>query len=165
MKNKMVNHEMVLMLEERRKKLEHKTFDWAAWKKGTLLVLKNIFGEKNHYYKQLNDLEYEYNSWSLRDNSGSNDSIKTSCSDLIDICIIDVKGSKYNNVTIEELSLDSIISKFLPEKIISKIKLILSEDTTQYVKEEKLTELLKSIDRVVADKLLAAVLTANYKWL
>jgi predicted alpha/beta hydrolase len=83
-------HAAILQLKERSDKLDQKSFDWVAWKKGTLLVLQNIFGMDSAYYKQLAETDYEYSSWSLRDASGSSDPVKSSCLDLLDICRTDL---------------------------------------------------------------------------
>src|SRR5690606_11156670 len=79
-------HAAILQLKERSDKFDQKPFDWVAWKRGTLLVLQNIFGNESAYYKQLAETDYEYSSWSLRDTSGSSDPVKSSCLDLLDIC-------------------------------------------------------------------------------
>jgi ribosome biogenesis SPOUT family RNA methylase Rps3 len=51
-------------------KLDQKNFDLEAWKKHTIIILAGIFGDESQKVKQIDKLEYEYNSWSLRDTSG-----------------------------------------------------------------------------------------------
>ena len=54
------------LLQDRKARLEHKPFDWNAWKKGTLLVLNSLFGEESTYFRELSAIDYQYSSWSLK---------------------------------------------------------------------------------------------------
>lgn len=58
------------ILQKQIEKLDHKKFDLEAWKKHTIILLEAIFGSNNQKVKQIENIEYEYNSWSLRDTSG-----------------------------------------------------------------------------------------------
>ncbi len=65
-----MNEKQIELLEQQIEKLEQKNFDLTAWKTQTSILLARIFGEDNQKIKQIEKLEYEYNSWSLRDTSG-----------------------------------------------------------------------------------------------
>ncbi len=146
------------LLKERRKKLDIKPFDWAAWKKGTLMVLKSIFSEKSDYYKQMNDIDYEYSSWALRDTSGSSDQVKSSCSELLDICMIDInikqQESDQSFINIGK----EVLQKFLSPQVLEEIGQIISEKTSEYEKEEKLTTILKQLDQSLVAQMMASTL-------
>ncbi len=58
------------ILQKQIDKLENKSFDLEAWKKHTIILLEAIFGTGSQKVKQIENIEYEYNSWSLRDTSG-----------------------------------------------------------------------------------------------
>lgn len=58
------------LIKQQIEKLDQKDFDLEAWKKYTIIILAGIFGDESQKVKQIDKLEYEYNSWSLRDTSG-----------------------------------------------------------------------------------------------
>jgi hypothetical protein len=58
------------LLGQQIEKLDEKNFDLQAWKKHTIILLEGIFGSENQKIKQIENIEYEYNSWSLRDTTG-----------------------------------------------------------------------------------------------
>ncbi|WP_175576956.1 hypothetical protein [Alkaliflexus imshenetskii] len=144
------------LLEERRKKLDQKPFDWSAWKKGTLLVLKGAFGENSAYHKQLSQTEYEYSSWSLRDTSGSGDPVKSACAELLDICMIDLKSSSFQQNSTEALAIDSY-RKFLPQATIEEIRAILGSDLPPFQQEEKVLNILTGQDTSTVLRLLTSL--------
>lgn len=150
------------LLEERRKKLDQKPFDWTAWKKGTLLVLKGAFGENSAYHKQLSQTEYEYSSWALRDTSGSGDPVKSACAELLDICMIDLKSSSFQQNTPETLAIDSY-KKFLPQVTIDEIRATLGSDLSPFQQEEKILEILSGQDTSTLLRLLTSLSVALLK--
>jgi hypothetical protein len=52
-------------------KLQMKDFDLKGWKKHTILILGRMFGEMDPKISQIEKLDFEFNSWSLRDASGN----------------------------------------------------------------------------------------------
>jgi len=70
MNNTMVKKEIEL-LEQQIKNLNASDFDFEAWKKYSILILERIFGSANEKMKQLENIDFEYSSWSLRDASGN----------------------------------------------------------------------------------------------
>lgn len=69
------------ILQKQIEKLDNKKFDLEAWKKHTIILLEAIFGSNNQKVKQIENIEYEYNSWSLRDTSGYSEYLQ-SCKKL-----------------------------------------------------------------------------------
>jgi len=63
--------EAISLLEQQLQKINAKDFDLDAWKKYTIILLSKIFGDDNQKIKLIEQLEYEFNSWSLRDASGN----------------------------------------------------------------------------------------------
>ncbi len=66
----MVKKEIELF-ENQIEKLASPGFDLEAWKKYSLLLLTRVFGKHDPKIKQLKSIEFEFNSWSLRDASGN----------------------------------------------------------------------------------------------
>jgi len=61
----------IKLLQQQIDKLYAKDFDFEAWKKYSLLQLARIFGDNDPKIAQMKGIEFEFNSWSLRDASGN----------------------------------------------------------------------------------------------
>lgn len=83
----------IAILKKQIERLEVKDFDLEAWKKFTIVMLARIFGDTSEKIRQIESIEYDYSSWSLRDTSGSS-SYMESCKKL---------GRKILEASIEEL--------------------------------------------------------------
>ncbi len=83
----------ISILKKQIERLEVKDFDLEAWKKFTIVMLARIFGNTSEKIRQIESIEYEYSSWSLRDTSGSSEYLE-SCKKL---------GRKILEASIEEL--------------------------------------------------------------
>lgn len=139
------------LLEERLKKLDQRNFDWAAWKKGTLLVLEKIFGKNSLYVKELTNTDYHYSSWSLRDNAGSDDPVKSSARELLHICLTDVEnrgeekpGEKTDTQKNDEKDQgQAILQQFLDEATLEELTNIVRSDKPAMIKEEQIRDFIK----------------------
>lgn len=67
-----MSEEHINLLKRQIEKLNERNFDLKAWKTHTILLLSAIFGEDNPKVREIGKLDYEYNSWTLRDTSGHN---------------------------------------------------------------------------------------------
>jgi hypothetical protein len=65
------------LLNKQIEKLKIKDFDLEAWKKYTIIILARIFGDNSQKIRQIESIEYDYSSWSLRDTSGSSSYLET----------------------------------------------------------------------------------------
>ena len=83
----------IAILKKQIERLEVKDFDLEAWKKFTIVMLARIFGDTSEKIRQIESIEYDYSSWSLRDTSGSSSYLE-SCKKL---------GRKILEASIEEL--------------------------------------------------------------
>ena len=63
--------EALKLLKQQQDKITASDFDLESWKKYSIVILSRIFGEESGKVKQIEKLEYEYSSWSLRDASGN----------------------------------------------------------------------------------------------
>ncbi|MFO8001704.1 MAG: hypothetical protein R6U46_10700 [Marinilabilia sp.] len=136
------------LLEERLKNLDKRNFDWSSWKKGTRLVLEKVFGPDSLYVKELINTEYEYSSWSLRDTAGSEDPVKSSVRELLQICITDVAnrqdtGAQSRPDVDKKTEGREILKQFLNENDFSELKKIAGSDNPAMIKEEKVSNLIK----------------------
>ena len=67
----------VELLQAQMDKLKAKDFDLDAWKQYTVVLLSRIFGEHNPKIRQIEKIEYDFSSWSLRDTSGKSAYMET----------------------------------------------------------------------------------------
>lgn len=141
--NKSANY---ALLEERLNRLDQKNFDWSAWKKGTLLVLEKVFGKESLYVKELENTDYHYNSWSLRDTAGSEDPVKAGVRELLNICLTDAEHNQENIQTpaqnAKPVQIEGIINQFLDHATMSEIEKIAKSEVPAMSKEEKIQKIL-----------------------
>jgi hypothetical protein len=135
------------LIEERLKRLDKKNFDWSSWKKGTLLVLEKIFGKDSLYVKELENTDYHYNSWSLRDTAGSEDPVRASVQELLNICLTDAEHQPENapetrdNATSKQIK--EIVKQFLDNATLAEIAKIADSNAPSMTKEEHIQNLIK----------------------
>ncbi|MCF8365572.1 MAG: hypothetical protein K9H16_07315 [Bacteroidales bacterium] len=116
-------------------KLDDKNFDLEAWKKHSIILLDSIFGGDNQKIKQIEKIEYEYNSWSLRDTSGHTTYLE-SCKKI---------GREVLGAAIEELEMTGIPEKSDEDgKINVHIILDALDDELKGSQYKTLMKLLKS---------------------
>lgn len=123
------------LLRKQIEKLNNKSFDLEAWKKHTIILLEAIFGTGSQKVKQIENIEYEYNSWSLRDTSGYS-AYLDSCKKL---------GREVLEASIEELEMIGAPTSETEEgKIAVSIVLNALDDELKGSQYKALMKLLKS---------------------
>lgn len=151
------------LITDRLKKLNSKPFDWVAWKKGTLLVIKSIFGEESAYFNQLNNTDYEYSSWSLRDTSGSGDPVKSSCAELLEICLIDLQSRQQHKTQSASEKITKVLENYFPTPLKTDILSIANSELPNFEKSEKLIKTLNQIDKNTTTKVLVDLIVELMK--
>ena len=158
----------ISLLQSQIDKLNAKGFDLDAWKKYTIVILARIFGENSQKIKQIENIQYDYSSWSLRDTSGS--------SEYLDTC-------KKLGREILQASIDELKTLGLPEHVdqpdefynaimdalqdelkgsqVKQLKQILSTSDSPEIKRDKVLESLKSYGSEVSHEILAHILTSQ----
>ncbi|MDX1284332.1 MAG: hypothetical protein R3182_04950, partial [Draconibacterium sp.] len=61
----------IALLREQLVRLDEKKFDLEAWKNHTLIFLERIFGKDSSKLKLIQEIHYDYSSWSLRDTAAA----------------------------------------------------------------------------------------------
>jgi len=84
------------LLKEQMLQIDQKNFDLNSWKKATALVVEGCFGVNSPHIKSIENINYEYNSWVLRDESGVTDPVKTTCKSILNIIIKELEISDIN---------------------------------------------------------------------
>ena len=90
-----MKNQKVEILEDLLKSFDQKNFDLDAWKIKASIVLKKIFGEADEKASLINNLHYDFSSWSLRDHSGGkqHDPIKDQAKEIIEAAIVELELS------------------------------------------------------------------------
>jgi hypothetical protein len=125
-------------------------FDIEAWKIKASIILKKIFGANDEKISLIENLNYHFSSWSLRDHSGGkpHDPVKDQAREIIETAML-------------ELSLDQKEQTFLSEaqnvltgSQFSDLKNLLSE---QHISSEALSAFFAKIDASTKDSLLVNI--------
>lgn len=156
----------IKLLKQQIDKLNDKDFDLQGWKKYTTIILARIFGEKNEKVRQIDKLEYEFSSWSLRDASGNEsyeEGTKKLAMEILQAGIdeIDAFGvpeiEVYNpDQTIEEL-LSSLFDELKGSQV-KRLKTILSSRESKDEKQRKIKEMLEELGEYEAYNVLSSML-------
>ena len=155
------------ILKQQIAKLYEKNFDLEAWKKYSIVLIARIFGDNSQKIKQIENIEYDYSSWALRDTSGSSSYMET-CKKLgeeilkASINEIETFGlpeKEKNNKTSKIY--DSIISSLQDELKGSQFKEIISllkSDKKPKEKKKLLFEKLKNFGIDTSNEILSNIL-------
>lgn len=142
----MLNKEIDL-LKSRIDRLNDKDFDLEAWKNHTIVILERIFGPANQKIKQIEQIEYDYSSWSLRDTSGNSsyrDTCKKLSKEILEAAIseLEIFGLPKKD-EIEDKTLKVILSALEDELKISQYKELVNVSLSDMKPEEKQKEISK----------------------
>ncbi|MFA8301052.1 MAG: hypothetical protein ACEPOV_12865 [Hyphomicrobiales bacterium] len=105
----------IQLLKTQQEKLDLKGFDLDSWKNYTIIILGRIFGDNSRKIRQIEDINFHFGSWSLRDTSGK-DAYLISCKKLAkeilqaSIDEIDLMGFPEHKTTIESDNIFFLLS-------------------------------------------------------
>jgi hypothetical protein len=157
----------IQLLKAQIDKLNNKDFDLDAWKKSTIIILARIFGDNNLKIKQIESIEYDYSSWSLRDTTGFNtylDSCKKLGKEILQACIdeLETLGLPDTEETPDEFFL--VITGALQDELkgsqVKEINQILSSGENPEAKRDKILEKLKEYGSDISQDILSNILTS-----
>jgi len=157
----------ISLLKAQMDKLDQKDFDLEAWKQYTVVLLSRIFGAGNPKIEQVEKIEYDYSSWSLRDTSGKSAYLET-CKKLgreilqASIDELEAFGVPSGKVDDSAISTDAIISALEEELKVSQIRQlteIISSDKKPAIKKKEIQTLIKSFEKGFAEKVLTGILS------
>jgi len=157
----------IQLLKVQMDKLNKKDFDLDAWKKYTIIILARIFGESSLKIKQIENIDYEYSSWSLRDTTGSNtylDSCKKLGREILQASVdeLEILGLPNTEVSADEFFL--VITGALQDELkgtqVREIKKILESGENPDVKRSLILEKLKEYGAEISQDILSNILTS-----
>jgi hypothetical protein len=156
----------IKLLQKQIERLDAKDFDFEAWKKYSILQLSRIFGESDPKIKQLDNIEFEFNSWSLRDASGNEsyeEGSKRLAKEVLQAAIdeLDIYGLPHKESNANELvsELASIITDEFKGSQIKKLKEILSSNESAAEKKRRIKELIEELGENTSVEILSNVLS------
>ena len=157
----------IKLLKTQIDKLNNKGFDLDAWKKSTIIILARIFGENNLKIKQIESIEYDYSSWSLRDTTGFNtylDSCKKLGREILQASVdeLETLGLPITEETTDEFFL--VITGALQDELkgsqVKEINQILASGENPDAKRDKILEKLKEYGSDSSQDILSNILTS-----
>ncbi len=157
----------IQLLKTQIDKLKAKDFDLDAWKKYTIIILARIFGENSMKTKQIESIEYDYSSWSLRDTTGSNiylDSCKKLGREILQASVdeLETLGLPQTEISADEFF--KVIEDALKDELkgmqVKEIGKILAGGDDAKVKREQVLEKLKEYGSETSQDILSNILTS-----
>ena len=157
----------IKLLKTQIDKLKNKDFDLDAWKKSTIIILARIFGENNLKIKQIESIEYDYSSWSLRDTTGFNiylDSCKNLGREILQASVdeLETLGLPKTEATTDEFFL--VITGALQDELkgsqVKEINQILASGENPDAKRDIILEKLKEYGSDISQDILSNILTS-----
>lgn len=147
-----MENKKIAALTELLTSIESGKFDLEAWKLKASIVLKKIFGESDEKARLIEQLQYNFSSWSLRDHSGGkqHDPVKTKASEIIEAGILELQLQENEDPIIKALNENLSGKKYAKllelignkdNKGIKNLVTNLDNDT----KEQLLTQILLSL--------------------
>jgi DNA primase len=147
----------IQILKEQIDKLDNKGFDLEAWKIFTIGLTERIFGSNSHKIEQIKALKHDFSSWSLRDTSGSHDSIKKKAKVILESAISEIEQFGLPDMKKNEAP-TNLIAEILKDELkgseYKRIEKIINEDENEQVKSQHLTELLNDMDSKTKDQII-----------
>jgi flagellar motility protein MotE (MotC chaperone) len=138
----------IALLKEQIARLDEKKFDLEAWKNRTEIFLERIFGKESPKLKMIQNLHYDYSSWTLRDtfaggSAKDTDPARIQAKEILEATIAELESlglpqEKKEQQKIRELLEDELTGKQMKELD----SLINSEDREKTEKAAKILETL-----------------------
>ncbi len=157
----------IKLLQQQIDKLYTSDFELAPWKKYTVVLLERIFGPGTEKIRMINELDFEFSSWSLRDASGNESyeerSVKEA-QEILQAAIDELKvfglpdNSKKDQTKEALLALLNCLLDELKGSQVKQLKAILSSGDSKIEKKRKMREMLQSLGETGAVEVLTNML-------
>ncbi|MEN8225594.1 MAG: hypothetical protein ABFS05_09580 [Bacteroidota bacterium] len=156
----------IAILKKQIERLEIKDFDLEAWKKFTIVMLARIFGDTSEKIRQIESIEYDYSSWSLRDTSGSSsylDSCKKLGRKTLEASIEELEAFGLPDKSVEDDQFFHIIIEALQDELkgsqFRELKDVVLKTTKEEDMKDRVREILNDYDTGVPVDILTSILT------
>jgi hypothetical protein len=154
------------ILKQQVDKLNAKDFDLEAWKKYTIVMLARIFGDTSEKIRQIESIEYDYSSWSLRDTSGSSsylESCKKLGRNILEASIEELETFGLPDHSTEDDRFFSIIIEALQDELkgsqFRELKDVILKTEKEEDLHDRIREILNDFDTGIPAAILTSILS------
>lgn len=153
----------IALLKEQIARLDDKKFDLEAWKNHTVIFLERIFGKDSPKLKMIQNLHYDYSSWSLRDtyaggSAKDKDPVRIQAKEILEAIITELENLGLPQEKEEQQIIKELLADELTGKQVKEMDALLNSDDPE--KTEKLTKILESIPKENLAATVAKLLTS-----
>ena len=144
------------LLQKQIDKLDSRQLDLKSWKIYTIALLSRIFGEDSRKIKQIEDLKYDFGSWSLRDAAGNKtslDTVRSMAKEILEAAISELKNFGLpgeENKASDRAEDFSFISEAIGDELkgsqYKALKSIIESGENSEEKKRRIKEIFKEID-------------------
>jgi flagellar motility protein MotE (MotC chaperone) len=140
----------IALLKEQIARLDEKKFDLEAWKNRTEMFLERIFGKESAKLKMIQNLHYDYSSWSLRDtyaggSSKDKDPVRIQAKEIMEAIISELENLGLPQEKQEQQKIKELLEDELTGKQVKEIEILLKSDDKE--KTEKISEILENLTK------------------
>ena len=140
----------IALLKEQIERLGEEKFDLEAWKNRTVIFLERIFGKESPRLKMIQNLHYDYSSWSLRDtyaggSAKDKDPVRIQAKEILEAIIAELESLGLPQGKKEQQKLRELLDDELTGKQVKEIDSLLNSADQE--KQEKLAEILESLPK------------------
>lgn len=153
----------ITLLKEQIARLDDQKFDLEAWKNRTIIFLERIFGKENSKIKMIQNLHYDYSSWSLRDtfaggSAKDKDPVRIQAKEILNAVISELESLGLPQQKHEKLKIKELLEDELTGKQVKELENILKSGEQE--KEEKIQEILEGIEKENLASIISKLLTS-----
>lgn len=153
----------IALLQEQISRLDDKKFDLEAWKNRTLIFFERIFSKESSKLRMIQNLHYDYSSWSLRDtyaggSAKDKDPVRIQAKEILESAISELETLGLPSQKQEKTRIKELLEDELTGKQMKAIEGILNAGETD--KNEKIIRILENIDKESLATTIAKLLTA-----
>lgn len=158
----------IKLLEQQIERLGAKDFNLDSWKNYTLIILSKIFGSNNEMSRQIGQIDFKFNSWSLRDASGNasyEEGKKKQAREILQAAIDELKTfglPKKEDDNLSETQVKELLNYLLDElkgSQVKQLKNIITSNNSNEEKQRLVNELISEIGDNTAFDILTNMLT------
>ncbi len=140
----------ISLLNEQLAQLNEKKFDLEAWKNHTLIFLERIFGKDNSKLKLIQELRYDYSSWSLRDTAAAGktkdkDPVKMQAREILEATILELETLGLPQGEDDQRKVWELLQDELTGKQAKEIEALLKSNDKD--KTKRISKILENIDK------------------
>lgn len=154
----------ISLLKEQIARLDEKKFDLEAWKNRTVIFLERIFGKESPKLKMIQNLHYDYSSWSLRDtfaggSAKDKDPVRIQAREILEAIIYELENLGLPQEKKEKLKIRELLEDELTGKQVKEIDILLNSDDQE--RTDKIAEILQNLPNENLATVISKLLTSH----